>query len=84
MDLDFYQDEKLSYEGNLLRKSLMQKFTTMRADLIKYYTGEGFSTKSILRLFSQTEREDARESDEAEILAISSRIEELEQTLKED
>jgi hypothetical protein len=83
MGKDFYQNERLTYEGNLLRESLMQKFAAMRTDLIKYYAGEGFSTKSIHEVFSQTEREDARKADEAEILAISERIEELEQILKE-
>ena len=84
MSKDFFQDEKLTREGNLLRESLMQKLAAMRAELIKYYAGEGFSRKSIHEVFSQTEREDARKADEAEILAISERIEVLEQRLKEE
>ena len=38
MSKDFFQDEKLTREGNLLRESLMQKLAAMRAELIKYYT----------------------------------------------
>jgi len=77
MSKDFFQDEKLTREGNLLRESLMQKLAAMRAELIKYYTGEGFSVEAIHSLISATEREDAKKADEKEILAISSRIEKL-------